>query len=745
MKINFDFENCFGILKLQKEIEFKDQQTVAVIYAPNGMMKTSFARTCDEIAKAAAKPAKRGRAATAPEKDPICDRLNPDGGSKHEIKVDGAELPGGCIFVANPDQDDFDASKQVTDFLASTALKEEYDRIVALLEAARKAFVKALGSNSVSQSSDCDKELAEAFLGDENAPIYGCIEPVAALLRDDAEYYDVKFDDLFDDNGQVKRFLDENRGLLNDYTAQYNHLLQNSEFFHAEGGKSFGTYQAAQLGKAFKGEEFFTVRHKLVLRNADEITSAQAYNQKIEDEKNRIINDEGLKTTYEAISKKLEANTDLRNFAVVITQHPEWIAKLADYEGFRKEVLIGYINHPEVRGKFDALRQVFEQNKADLERVVNASHQEQALWREIVDIFNIRFHALPFRVKVENQENVLLQQDEAKLAFEYKDAQGRWVPQTRDSLLNMLSKGEKRSFLIMQFLFAIEARKKRDEMSLIVMDDISDSFDYQNKYAIIEYIKDLAEKHSDKFKMILLTHNFDFYRSVTLRLKGMVQQYMAVKQSDGAIRIERGVYVMKTPFELEMKHNEKEVNLIALIPFVRNLVEYYQEKDSPDFMTLTNCLHLLDRTEEITDEELAGIIGQVRRYPLKYEPKGVRVVDMIFQEADKIAGGDEVYELMIEHKVVLSIAIRLKAEYFLKQELTAAGKTAEELRTTKNQTSEWIDLYKGIGPEEARFKIMEEVNMMTPEYIHLNSFMYEPLIDMSVWKLIELYNKVKSL
>ena len=555
MKLLFDFERCFGISKLQQEIEFKDKQAVAVIYAPNGMMKTSFARTCDEMAKAATKSVKRGRAAAAPEKDPICDRLNPDAGSKHEIKVDGTELGGESIFVANPDQDDFDASKQVTTFLASKALKDEYDRIVGLLETARKAFVKAVGA--VSQSSDCDKELAEAFLGNEDASLFGCIEPVAAMLRDDSECFDLKFDDIFDDNHLVKKFLDENFDLLNVYAAQYNQLLMISEFFHAEGGKSFGTYQAAQLGKAFKGEEFFSVRHKLVLRNADEITSAQAYNQKIEDEKKRIINDAGLKSTYEAIAKKLESNADLRNFSIAITKHPEWIAKLADYEGFRKEVLVGYVNHPDVRGKFDALKQVYEQNMTDLGNVITASHEEQGLWREIVDIFNIRFHALPFRVKVKNQENVLLQQEEAKLEFVYIDKDGQEVPQTRDTLLNILSKGEKRAFLIMQFLFAIEARKKMDKESLIVMDDISDSFDYQNKYAIVEYIKDMAEKHGNKFKIILLTHNFDFYRTVAQRLKGIVQQYMAVKGNDGTVRLEQGKYVMKTPFELEMKHSEK--------------------------------------------------------------------------------------------------------------------------------------------------------------------------------------------
>ena len=300
MKIKFDLERCFGISRLEKEFDFKGKQSVAVIYAPNGMMKSSFANTCAEIAKTADAKPKRGKAA-APEKDPICDRLNPDAGSKHEITVDGTAIEPACIFVADPDQVSFDASQQVTDFLASRALKEEYDRIVGLLEKARKDFVKAVGSNSVSQSSDCDKEIADAFLGDENASIFGCIEPVVAMLRDDAEYYEVRFDDLFDDKGEVKAFLDENQVLLNDYASQYNKLLNESEFFHSEDGKSFGTYQAVQLGKAFRGEEFFSVKHKLVLRNNDEIKTAQDFNAKIEAEKERIINDEDLKKTYDSI------------------------------------------------------------------------------------------------------------------------------------------------------------------------------------------------------------------------------------------------------------------------------------------------------------------------------------------------------------------------------------------------------------------------------------------------------------
>lgn len=742
MKLKFDFERCFGIQKLNEEIEFKNGQPAVVIYAPNGMMKSSFANTCAEMAKAATAKSKRGKAAVAA-KDEICDRLNPNIPSKHEIKVDGTDFAPECIFVANPEDIVFDASKQVTAFLASAPLKEKYEQIVGLLENARKEFVTAAGN--VSKSSDCDKELAEAFLGDESAPIYGCIELIVAMLRDNSPYYDVRFDDLFDDKGLVRVFLNENQGLLNDYAAQYNQLLRESDFFHVEGGKSFGTYQAAQLGKAFKDEEYFAVQHKLVLRNAEEINSAQAYNQKITDEKERILNDEDLKKTFEAIAKKVEANGELRSFSKVITTHPEWIPKLADYEGFRKEVLIGYVNHPDVRGKFEALKMVYTANKADLERVLTQARQEQDRWREIVDIFNLRFHTLPFVVKIENQENVLLQQDEAKLVFEYIDGQGQHHPQSKDALLKILSNGERRAFMILQFLFAIEARKTWNKMSLIVMDDISDSFDYQNKYAIIEYVNELTEVFEDKFKIIMLTHNFDFYRTIGSRLGKKVKPMMAVKEQDGSICIRAGKYVGATPFDLEMKNGDKDSNLISLIPFIRNLLEYEKGTSSPEFIKLTGCLHLMPNTYTITDTEVVEIIEKFKGRKFEHEPRGEKMIDIIYREADAIESGRELHELFIEDKIVLSVAIRITADKFLRNSLLEAGLREEDINTDTSQTALWIKKYKALNPPREKLKIVEKVNMMTPEFIHLNSFMYEPLVDMSVWHLIDLYKEVKAL
>ena len=81
---------------------------------------------------------------------------------------------------------------------------------------------------------------------------------------------------------------------------------------------------------------------------------------------------------------------------------------------------------------------------------------------------------------------------------------------------------------MLNILFEIEARRKAKQDTLIVVDDIADSFDYKNKYAIIQYLTDISD--DPHFKQIILTHNFDFYRTVESRflISDFAQQAHAV-------------------------------------------------------------------------------------------------------------------------------------------------------------------------------------------------------------------------
>ena len=118
------------------------------------------------------------------------------------------------------------------------------------------------------------------------------------------------------------------------------------------------------------------------------------------------------------------------------------------------------------------------------------------------------------------------------------------------------------------------------------------------------------------------------------------------------------------------------------------------------------------------------------------------VTDLIFEVAEKVCQiTDDVIEL--ENKIALAIAIRLKTEIFI------VSKISDDVfwkSLTSNQTFKLIQRYKKDFPTEfENIDLFEQVNLMTPENIHLNSFMYEPILDMSNVHLKNLYLKINHL
>lgn len=94
------------------------------------------------------------------------------------------------------------------------------------------------------------------------------------------------------------------------------------------------------------------------------------------------------------------------------------------------------------------------------------------------------------------------------LGYTFNDATES-MPVTRDALLKSLSQGEKKALYILNIIFEIEVRRQAGQETLFVVDDIADSFDYKNKYAIIQYLNDISE--GPVFKQVILTHNFYFF------------------------------------------------------------------------------------------------------------------------------------------------------------------------------------------------------------------------------------------
>ncbi|WP_434503324.1 hypothetical protein [Prevotella sp.] len=747
-KIYFDFENCFGIAKMNAEIDFSQHNT-AMIYAPNGTMKTSFANTLHALAFNAAIKAK-GKTRSKLESIVICDRLHPNLQVKTEVKIEnGVQLDPLDIFVANPDNKEYDATESVSTFLASTDLKQRYEEAIKTIDIAKNAFLKKY--KDVSVSSDCEEELVAAFGIGGSPSIYDIIELLNKKINEgNHQLYHIKYNSVFDKKGIVKKFLDENQEKLAIFVSQYNNLLSRSQFFHVseDGKNTFGTYQAKTLSNGLKDDSFFKVKHKLQLQDNSSISSYIDLDNKIKDEIKKVEEDERLQAIFIEITSKLDVNPELRAFKNCIKDNKGILSELVDYESFRLKVLLGYFSDINTLNLFNELHRVYLAKKNDLAQILQEAKAEQDRWKNIVDLFNARFY-VPFEAKIENQEDIILRAQTPKLTFVYHNKKGEDIKKSRLEILQILSKGEMRAFFILQMLFEIEARKDNNKQILIVLDDISDSFDYQNKFAIIEYLNDLSKLFSDKFKVILLTHNFDFYRNATLRL-GIKKCYMTKKDDMGKITLEQGIYIMKTPLENEIR-NSNVRSFISMIPFTRNIAEYTEGAkfdeghgvENNDFMKLTQCLHLKTDTLEMTDSDVDTIIRKHIKNPkYQYSVTGAKIIDIIYNEAKAIAEDNSPMELAIEDKVVLSIAIRLMAENYMKTQLIAAGESEDSLKTSDVQTTFWFGKMKEKLPTNPKLNLLERVNMMTPECIHINSFMYEPLIDMSIRHLVNLYNEV---
>ena len=187
------------------------------------------------------------------------------------------------------------------------------------------------------------------------------------------------------------------------------------------------------------------------------------------------------------------------------------------------------------------------------------------------------------------------------------------------------------------------------------------------------------------------------------------------------------------PFIYWKKHfhePDKATLLIASIPFVRNLAEYAGDNDH--FLQLTSLLHMKADTLTITIRDIETIFRSVLKDKADLSlPNPEKTVNQLLSETVNSILASDIITMQLEDKIVLAIAIRLKAEQYIIQKIG---------------DDEFVEKYKEKFPTQlAIIKLLDQVNLMTPENIHLNSFMYEPILDMSNHHLKNLYTQIEDL
>lgn len=721
-KLVVDLENCYGICKLEYEFDFS-RQNGCLIYASNGTMKTSFAKTFLDISNSDM-PSDRiyGRPTTA-------NIQKMDNGTLLTIEPED-------IFVIESFKDEFNFEK-ISRLLVNNELKNKYDRLFNDIQKAKDRLIKKMASLSKLRQADVEEKFIEDFKDYDDSFL-----DILISLEDKIDgnieipVKDIRYKVIFDD--RVINFIknDEIFNSIDEYSAKYSELIDKSAIFEKN---VFTHNNAITVGKDLDKNGFFKAKHQVTLKTGTLIKSKIELEKLIDEEKEDILSDDRLKELFEKIDSGLDRNNEAREFKRIIGNYPEIIPELNDIPKFKQSIWISIFNTE--KEIFSGLIGIYKNGKDDIEEIIREAKDEESSWRAVIELFNKRFF-VPFKVNLINQEDVVLK-DKVKPTVEFiygDDTEEKCM--NKDELLGILSNGEKKALYLLNVIYEIEARKLDGNPVLIILDDIADSFDYQNKYAIVEYLNDILKE--DFFKLIILTHNFDFYRTVHSRLNIPRDNCHMVLKEPNEIKIVPGQYLnsafnfWKRQLNGNIANNHKRT-LIAAIPFVRNLIEYVDGKDSNDYKLLTDLLHIKENSASRRLSDLQRIYTDVWNVNFRIDYDDT-IFDLIFQEAESIIG-ENIDGINLENKITLSIAIRLIAEDYM---ISKISDTDAISGIRSYQTRNLYKLFKEENNIDPIISTLEQVNLMTPENIHMNSFMYEPILDMSDNHLKNLYNEIKE-
>ncbi|MDD3041189.1 AAA family ATPase [Bacteroides sp.] len=719
----------------------------ALIYAPNGVMKTSFTKVFEDLSKGEA-PKDRIFSAAQTAFSITYYASNYTYTSANPKNIPSCD----AVYVVNSFDDHFEFTKEtVSTLLADEATRNEYNAVMANFMERIKVFEAELASKSgLTKPKVKDTLIADLQLP-RTADWPDIVNKLHEILQEGTpiDYLGgIKYTVLLHDKAIAVYEKSEFKQYIQQYIERLGELLRDSEVLNS----SFTDRSAETLTKTFATNNLFSAEHKIVLKDGTEIRTLDEWKRVVDHQINLMYADENLHSAFEKLKKLLTANNDVDAARQIIVEYQQIIPLLFEIPTTKKRMWVSYCSqmetpfedyYSEVSVYAERVRDLYEKAAGQSER-----------WQQVIEEFNRRFR-VPFTVQINNKSNFILKDEAPNLTFVYKRVAGGTAEtqdMTKDTLLPSLSMGEKRAMYILYILFDLERiriQAAAGQKHLIITDDIADSFDYKNKYAIIEYLADLSQNTG--IDLLMLTHNFDFFRTVKSRLD-VKRNNSYIAQRDDTGKIKMSVFRYQKDFFKNVilagingnNQQEQKRMLIASIPFYRNLAEYCGEDhgENNDYLKLTCFLHYKTtpiNTETATLSDLWSIIQPyVNGTAVSFGTESYYDTVQSFATDSLITPDD----ISLENKLIISIAARLRAEKYLKQVIIANEGSCDD--SGSNQMRDWYDKAKGYLTAGER-TVMDDINLITPETIHLNAFMYEPLIDVSIWALNDIYTRAVEL
>jgi len=233
--VKISLKNCYGIDALEHTFDFSNKNMPVLVYAPNGVMKTSLAKSL------------RGYANNKKPEDIYF----PERTSELSVSDEtGAALHQDSIFVIDSIDEKYQSTR-ISTLLASEELKNRYDEIFGSIAEKKENLFKALKKSS-GLTKDIDLAIASAFKVRKEDVLVA----LARLEREvkeeaNAQFATLKYKTLFGE--KIIDFLQKGdiKALIDDYTKIYEQIIDQSMYFKKG---VFNHSNAATIAKNLKAK-----------------------------------------------------------------------------------------------------------------------------------------------------------------------------------------------------------------------------------------------------------------------------------------------------------------------------------------------------------------------------------------------------------------------------------------------------------------------------------------------------------
>ena len=311
--IRITIKNAYGIESFE-ECFFTDHKTSYIIYAPNGVGKTSFANIVRDYSN-----------------DSIAEN-NKISKKKIEFKLSPKDQKFLVIESMMTKKFTFGNSIFSLNSILSEEVNKEKEEIRQLLDEILYPFLKEdiynIFKKNLNKSFTCSE-----FIPWANKIISQKNEVVDNIFIDQ---YNVLFNKTIYDFMSDK----DNYNLFEQYIKKYTELIDGNGLLD----KNFGEVEINKLNKTLEDIKFFNVG-KIEIKNRT-FQNIEHIKSSIKEEIQKIYNTPELIDIKNKIEERLDiSNSEMRNLKFLFFEHPEVIINMGDYKNLPKKVVACILNN----------------------------------------------------------------------------------------------------------------------------------------------------------------------------------------------------------------------------------------------------------------------------------------------------------------------------------------------------------------------------------------------------------------